>query len=57
MVRREGCLSPGHDDQHAGGHVDGQHVVGELPPQSQFHQKATVFTCFIDSNIISNFVN
>ena len=54
---REGCLSPGHDDQHAGGHVDGQHVVGELPPQSQFHQKATVFTCFIDSNIISNFVN
>ena len=24
---------PGDDDEHAGGHVDGEHVVGELPLQ------------------------
>ena len=33
---------PGHDDEHAGGHVDGQHVVGELPLQGQVHQQAAV---------------
>ena len=42
---REGCLSPGHDDQHAGGHVDGQHVVRELSLQGQLHQKTAVLTC------------
>ena len=29
-VQPEG--DPGHDDQHAGGNVDGQEVVGELTP-------------------------
>ena len=26
-----GDVYPGHDDEHAGGHVDGEQVVGELP--------------------------
>ena len=36
---------PGDDDEHAGGHVDGEHVVGELPPQRELHQQAAVVTC------------
>ena len=36
---------PGDNDQHAGGHVDGQHVVGELPLECQLHQETAVFTC------------
>ena len=36
---------PGDNHQHAGGHVDGQHVVGELSLQGQLHQETTVFTC------------
>ena len=38
--------SPGHDDQHAGGDVDGEHVVGELPAEGQLHQKAAVLACY-----------
>ena len=38
---------PGDDDEHAGGDVDGEHVVGKFSPQSQLHQQATVFTCLI----------
>ena len=33
---------PGDDDEHAGGNVDGEHVVRELPLQCQLHQQAAV---------------
>ena len=33
---------PGDDDEHAGGDVDGEHVVRELPLQRQLHQQAAV---------------
>ena len=36
--------SPGHDDEHAARHVDGDHVVGELPLEHQVHRQAAVLT-------------
>ena len=33
---------PGHYDQHAGGDVDGEEVVGELPLEHQDHLEAAV---------------
>ena len=33
---------PGHDDQHAGGDIDGEEVVGELPLEHQHHLEAAV---------------
>ena len=33
---------PGDNDEHAGGDVDGEHVVGELPLQGQLHQQTAV---------------
>ena len=35
-------VDPGHDDEHAGGHVDGEEVVGELPLEHQHHLEAAV---------------
>ena len=33
---------PGHNDEHAAGHVDGEQVVGELPLEGQVHRQAAV---------------
>ena len=33
---------PGHDDEHAAGHVDCQQVVGELPLEGEVHREAAV---------------
>ena len=48
--RWEAGDSPGHDDQHAGGDVDGEHVVGELPAEGQLHEEAAVLACCIVFN-------
>lgn len=45
MICEQYYWVPGDDDEHAGGHVDGEHVVGELPPQRELHQQAAVVTC------------
>ena len=39
-VQPEG--DPGHDDEHAAGHVDGEQVVGELTLERQVNRQATV---------------
>ena len=38
-------VDPGHDDQHAAGHVDGDEVVRELALEHQVHREAAVLTC------------
>ena len=43
LVQPEG--DPGHDDQHAAGHVDGDQVVGELTLEDQLHLQAAVLAC------------
>jgi hypothetical protein len=35
---------PGYNDQHAGGDIDGEQVVGELSLQGQLHLQATVLS-------------
>ena len=35
-------VDPGHDDEHAAGHIDGDEVVGELPLEDQLNLQATV---------------
>ena len=37
-------VDPGHDDEHAAGHIDGDEVVGELPLEHQVHRQAAVLT-------------
>ena len=41
MVQPEG--HPGHADDHEGGHVDGDDVVGDLPLEFQINTQAAVF--------------
>ena len=48
---------PGDDDEHAGGDVDGEHVVRELPLQGQLHQQAAVLPYRNNSVKISDFCN
>ena len=42
LVQPEG--DPGDDDQHAGGNVDGEQVVGELALEDEDNLETTVFT-------------
>ena len=35
-------VDPGHDDEHAAGHVDGDEVVGELALEHKVHREAAV---------------
>ena len=35
-------VDPGHDDEHAAGHVDGDEVVGELALEHEVHGEAAV---------------
>ena len=37
-------VEPGDNDEHAGRHVDGQHVVRELPLQGQHHDQTAVLS-------------
>ena len=50
-------VEPGDDDEHAGGDVDGEHVVRELPLQGQLHQQAAVLPFRNNSVKISDFCN
>ena len=54
MVQPEG--HPGHADDHEGGHVDGDDVVGDLPLEFQINTQAAVFSFKIIhiTNIIMN---
>jgi hypothetical protein len=36
---------PRHNDEHAGGNIDGEQVVGELSLQGQLHLQAAVLAC------------
>jgi hypothetical protein len=36
---------PGDDDEHAGGNIDSEQVVGELSLQGQLHLQAAVLAC------------
>ena len=37
-------VDPGHDDEHAAGHVDGDEVVGELALEHEVHGEAAVLS-------------
>ena len=54
MVQPEG--HPGHADDHEGGHVDGDDVVGDLPLEFQINTQAAVFALKIkhNTNILMN---
>ena len=52
-VQPEG--DPGHNHQHAGGHVNGQQVVRELSLENQRHFQAAVFPCVGDGVAVWGF--
>ncbi len=37
-------IDPGHDDEHAAGHIDGDEVVGELALENEVHSEAAVLS-------------